>query len=239
MKRYIIYLAVVLFTCVGSVSMYAAENSSDARPVPELRIPPKSEIEKYKDDKAFDYTPAPKTKYPEWIAKTFYWISRALDEALSSLPMRWILISSFVLLLTALIVYLVLRSQGISVKNLFGRKKIDTNTAEFVAEDVNNMDFDRLIENSLKAKDYRLAVRFLYLKNLKALSDYSIIKWNPNKTNYSYQYEINDKNLRSQFLYTTTVFDFVWYGEFLLDEPMFNNLHKQFDAFNRKIENEG
>ena len=83
-----------------------------------------------------------------------------------------------------------------------------------------------------------MATRFLYLKNLKLLSDKLIIKWNINKTNYSYQHEIKDAAIRSGFLETTFIFDYVWYGEFPVDEYQYSIVENRMNDFNKMVSNE-
>lgn len=110
---------------------------------------------------------------------------------------------------------------------------------DIYTENVHNMNFDELIANALKNKDYRLVVRFLYLKNLKLMSDKEIIDWSTNKTNYSYQYEIKNNSLRNKFLEATLIFDYVWYGEFALDESQFSEINRRMNEFNNMVKHEG
>ena len=207
--------------------------------IPELRIPSEDKIKKYQDDKHFDYRESRPVEYPDWLLAIRDWFAKMFGKSLLVVFTREFWLITFVLLLTALIVAIILRSQDITLRNLFGKRKIDTDEAEFYSEDVNKLDFEKLINESIKTKNYRLATRFLYLKNLKALSDRLIISWNPNKTNYSYIYEIENEKLRTYFIESTRIFDFVWYGEFLLDDDNFNDAHSVFNEFNRKINNEG
>jgi len=207
--------------------------------IPELRIPSKDKIKAYQADKHFDYNESKPTEYPEWMLKIMDWFGDVFGKSLSVVLSRSFLTTVFIILLAVLIIAIILRVQDISLRNLLGRRKMDTDETEFYSEDVNTMDFESLISESVKTKNYRLAVRFLYLKNLKALSDRLIINWNPNKTNYSYQYEIANDSLRSEFVESTRIFDFVWYGEFELDDNSFNDAHNIFNDFNRRISNEG
>jgi len=233
LKRILIYLLLCL--TISPNIIQAQENASSNQV--ELRIPPEESIEEYRKDKDFQYDEGKKFNYPTWLQRILDWFSKSFSKTLNAAFSREVLIIIFVILLTALIVTIVLRTQGVSFKNLFGKRRMDTDETQFFTEDVNKMDFDQLIAESIKTKNYRLAVRFLYLKNLKSLSDHSIINWNPNKTNYSYQYEIENSTLRTRFLESTRIFDFVWYGEFLLDEQSFNEAHHHFNDFNRAINN--
>ena len=115
---------------------------------------------------------------------------------------------------------------------------MDTPEIDIYTENVHNMDFDSLIANALKNKDYRLVIRFLYLKNLKLLTDKEFIEWKPNKTNYSYQYEIENQTVRSQFMEMTLIFDYIWYGEFIPDEANFPIIYNRMESFSKTIANE-
>lgn len=249
MRYFIIYLFILLVTCPNIRAQDTIEFTpptiiSDKpeyildKVDPELRIPPKEKIEKYKNNKHFNYQESKPFKYPDWLLNFLDWLDRLFGRTASKVLTRELFTSLFVILLVAVIVTIILRTQNVSWRILFGKKKVDTDEAEFYSEDVNNMDFESLIAESIKNKNYRLAIRFLYLKNLKSLSDREIIVWNPNKTNYSYQYEIKNDRIRSEFIDTTRIFDFVWYGEFILDEQSFGSAHNMFNEFNRTIQNE-
>src|ERR1043165_1444161 len=79
-------------------------------------------------------------------------------------------------------------------------------------ENLEKDQFDKLIEEAKTAGNYRLAVRLLYLKMLKAMSDAGLIKWQRHKTNFEYYYELKGENIRSEFHTLTLVFESVWYG---------------------------
>lgn len=239
-KKYITYL-LFLFLVFNNIYVQGQDTLASKtinEPAPVLRIPPKEKIKQYQNDKHFQYGESKKLKYPDWWLNFLEWLDDVTNKTFSKVLTREFFIVLFTLLLVALIVMLVLRTQGISIKSLFGKRKMENNNADFIAEDVNNMDFDQLISESLKAGNYRLAVRFLYLKNLKAMTDQGIINWNANKTNYSYQYEIENPSIKTKFLESTRIFDFVWYGEFILDEMTYNEAHRHFNEFNQMISNE-
>ncbi|GAB6012383.1 hypothetical protein [Viscerimonas tarda] len=204
----------------------------------ELRIPGEGRMEEFRKDKDFQYESSQPFRYPTWLQRLIGSITEFLGESASIILSRELALILLVLIVSTIIIMIALKTQNISLKTLFGKQKLESEDAEFVAEDVNKMNFDQLIAESMKAGNYRLAIRFLYLKNLKSLSDREFIKWNPNKTNYSYQYEIESARLRTKFLDTTLIFDFVWYGEFVLDENRFREAYHFFQEFNQMIGNE-
>jgi len=202
----------------------------------DFRVPDQKKIEEFRNDSRFDYKKVERAP-SVWdrIKYRIYKFFRDLFGAAIDSGVPGIIVILVVVLIICLIILKVL---GVDYKTVLGRKKIDTPEIDIYSENVHEMDFDTLISNALKNKDYRLAIRFLYLKNLKFLSDKEIINWNANKTNYSYQYEISNSILRSKFLETTLIFDYIWYGEFSVDEQRFSDINIRMNSFNKMITDE-
>ncbi len=98
-------------------------------------------------------------------------------------------------------------------------------------EDINTIDFDKMIEEAVKSGMYRRAVRLYYLKALKQLSDRSQILWEINKTNRDYLYELKSPQLRSGFEDITYVYEYVWYGNVEIDAEKFSKVRSTFNQF--------
>ncbi|WP_236264199.1 hypothetical protein [Dysgonomonas sp. Marseille-P4677] len=201
-----------------------------------FRIPDKEKIEEYKKDSRFEYKriekdPSLWDKIKAWFFNLFGNLFEAF--ARSGMPGMIVLI-----IIVTLICLAILKFFGVDYRKVLGRKTIDTPEIDIYTENVHAMDFDSLIANAMKNKDYRLVIRFLYLRNLKLLSDKEIIEWKANKTNYSYQHEIKDAAVRSKFLENTLIFDYVWYGEFTPDEGSFSGMYTRMDDFSKMLTNE-
>ena len=195
----------------------------------DVRIPSKNEIEKLMNDERFDYKKTKERKPTLWEYISMY-IRRYIGKATESV-MGYVAIFIIVFAIIALLI----KISGISI---FSRTTVNYSGVNIGVENVNEMNFSVLIQEALADKNYRLCVRLMYLKNLKALSDRNIIHWNGNKTNYSYIREINDGNLRDHFLNLTILFDYVWYGNLKLDNESFTEAYEQLDNFNKLIPNE-
>lgn len=204
----------------------------------DVRIPSKDKITEYQQDDRFQYENIEKGSSMSLLDKLKYWLDNLLDKLFSGAAKSGIPSIIIIIIIVVVIILVILKLMGVKFKTLFGKKKMDTPEIDIYTENVHAMNFDSLINNALKNKDYRLAVRFLYLKNLKLLSDKNIIKWNVNKTNYSYQYEIKDHDLRSKYIETTFIFDYIWYGEFSLDENKFMEINDRMSYFNKTVSNE-
>jgi hypothetical protein len=97
------------------------------------------------------------------------------------------------------------------------------------------MDLENLIEKSYHEKNYALAVRYLYLQLLKDLNARGFIKWRIDKTDDDYIQEIKDAVLKSGFKDLALLFEYVWYGEFPVDEDIFKSIRARFTDFKKKI----
>jgi len=83
---------------------------------------------------------------------------------------------------------------------------------------IKKSDINGLISKALHDKDFRLAVRYSYLKALQQLEINKYITWEQQKTNHDYENEILMPAIQEHFRNITYLYDFVWYGNFDIDE---------------------
>lgn len=219
-------------------SIIPAKPIQEAKPI-SFRVPDKSKIEEFQNNPRFNYHVERKQKAQlSWWDKLWYEITEFFGKLFSQVARSGALSFVVIMICVILVCLLLMKLLNIDYRTVLGKKKMDKPEIDFYTEDVHSMNFDELIANALKNKDYRLAIRFLYLKNLKLLADKGIIDWNAHKTNYSYQHEIGNNNLRSKFLETTLIFDYVWYGEFSVEEAQFSGIQSRMNDFSKMITNE-
>jgi len=96
-------------------------------------------------------------------------------------------------------------------------------------------DLQGLIDQALANKNYRLAIRFYYIMLLQQMSGKDLIDWQVQKTNHEYIYEISDKILRKHFMKVTDIYDYIWYGNFDVDEDAFAKAESSFKTLNDKL----
>lgn len=118
------------------------------------------------------------------------------------------------------------------VSSVFKTESKTIDGFSYVEENIEQVDFDKLIKQALKENNYRLATRYMYLKSLKVLANKKTIEWHFDKTNSDYLNEIKDSKLKTLFKRVSYIYDYVWYGEFPIDEASFN---KNKDDFNQLI----
>lgn len=159
------------------------------------------------------------------------WLWTKLGELLASKGYRNV--GQYILLaaVAALVVWLLYRAQVLN--RLFARRAkdlgLDYTTLD---EDIHAINFADRIEEAVSQRNYRLAVRLLYLQTLKRLTDGGLIRWQPNKTNRQYAYELTGNPARLGFEQLTTQFEYIWYGDFPVDETRFHTIRQAFTQFN-------
>jgi len=111
------------------------------------------------------------------------------------------------------------------------RKNIASDIAVIEEENTNNP--DSLLRNAIRSGNYRLAVRYMYLQSLQRLSEKKFIEINTNKTNYEYVMEVRRHKFANEFASLTLQYEYVWYGEYPVDERLFEQIQGSFTQFNK------
>ncbi|MGI9545201.1 MAG: DUF4129 domain-containing protein [Cyclobacteriaceae bacterium] len=111
-------------------------------------------------------------------------------------------------------------------------KKIATEVSEVNFEDdLENQDLQSFLDKALQNKDYKQAIRLYYLMIIQDLNQKGWIKWERDKTNSRYVREMASQTSGNQFREITSQFNFIWYGDHLVDEAMFTQESPKFQKF--------
>lgn len=137
----------------------------------------------------------------------------------------------------ALLVFAILKFIGADPRGLFGRKAASAELpVEEVEADIHSISFEDMIAEAVRNQQYKRAVRLFYLKTLKQLSDREWIDWRPYKTNYEYIRELKRNDLSGEFRQVTQLFEYIWYGDFPLNNNTFKDAENQFKNFEKLIQ---
>lgn len=123
------------------------------------------------------------------------------------------------------IVRLLIKKEG---QWIFSKKNKKIIVSEIIEENIHTTNFKSLIEKAKKNKDYRITIRYYYLWLLKTWSNNQIIEWDLEKTNSDYYREIKQEDKRENFKYLSYIYDYIWYGEFEIEENEFLKAEKVF-----------
>lgn len=107
--------------------------------------------------------------------------------------------------------------------------------AENETEAEDPQDFERKAAEAAAGGNYRLATRYLYLQSLHYLADNGAVTLTADKTNAQYVYELAGKPYAQQFSSLTLNYEYIWYGEFAIDNAAFLKLGQQFKSFNNEL----
>ena len=138
----------------------------------------------------------------------------------------------FWILAIGLFIYLVYRL-FLSNSSFLSRSRKNIASDIAVIEEENTSDPDSLLRNAIRSGNYRLAVRYLYLQSLQRLSEKKFIEINTNKTNYEYVMEVRRHKFANEFASLTLQYEYVWYGEYPVDERLFEQIQGSFTQFNK------
>lgn len=181
-------------------------------------------IAEYQSDNNYDYSSQLETPdYSIW-EMIMSWVNRLLRNIFGgqfaekyTAPF---LIVVFILVIAAIIYFLYLKRPELFIR----KKKVQPIGYNIEDEDIHEIDFDTEIAKATDAGDYRLAIRLMYLKTLRLLSDDKLIDWQIYKTPSEYLYEIKKIVLKKPFKELTNKFLQVRYGNYDVSEELFEKM---------------
>ena len=143
-----------------------------------------------------------------------------------------VLIKLFGFLVLGFVLYIIISYFISKEGNFIFRKKQKTISIEDeeIIENIHEIDFREKLINAEQNKNFRLAVRYQFLNVLKKLSDKKQIDWNVEKTNHDYLKELKNDSSKNIFTELLYIFEYVWYGEFDVNEETYHQLKNKFEA---------
>lgn len=194
----------------------------------EVRLFSEDKIENYKNDPDFNYD-VNQAEAEDWITKIKNWINQQLANIFSS--ETYFTVFDYVYY-GLMIIALILIIRGLIKADrrglIFGKVNNKILTGTESEEIISSTDFDELIRSAIETKNYKLAIRYLYLKSLHLLANQGFIELKDNKTNYQYLNEIKNSRIAKAFQDTTRLFEWAWYGEFPIDENILKSSQNEF-----------
>ena len=119
--------------------------------------------------------------------------------------------------------------------SIFTKKATSILDVDLSEQHIESLDLDSLMNEALQKKDYRLAVRYQFLRVLKQLSQKQLIDWHFEKTNSDYEKELNENRLKTKFKEVSYLYEHIWYGENPITEQQYQKTDDRFNALNSLI----
>jgi hypothetical protein len=93
----------------------------------------------------------------------------------------------------------------------------------------------QLLNNAIKEKNYRLAIRLMYLQTLSLLGEKQLLNLSPQKTNYQYVQELSGTPIQQAFSKLTMQYEYAWFGGFAISNGQFDEIYKGYSHFKSQI----
>jgi hypothetical protein len=207
-------------------------------PADSLRIEKRAfDEEKYRElkaDKDLDYTQAPTVAESLWT-RIKRWIGEFFKSLFSTaVETDWGRLLVYIIGIPLVIVLIMMLLKVNAFRVLFSAAGAPQKY-QVLEENIHEMDFEKLLAESVQQQDYRRGVRLLFLYALKLLSDRELIRWESGKTNHDYLGEIAKGELKPGFNELSYYFDYAWYGNFIINRQTFDKAHNAFNDWKKKL----
>jgi hypothetical protein len=173
------------------------------------------------------------------LARFIKWIFQGIGDAVGiDISPKILIVLEYIIygLMGLLVIYLLIRVLiNEKFNSLFSKKAKAIIDIDLSEQHIEVIDLDALMSAALNNKDYRLAIRYQYLKILKLLSQKEIIEWHFDKTNADYEREISGIKLKNDFKTVSYLYEYIWYGEQIIDEVDYTNVSFSFAQLNNSI----
>lgn len=189
-----------------------------------------AQLAAFRSDAAYDYNReliTPEINIFEWIRGQFGELLGKIFGSRFAEEYSGLIMICLAILLLLLIVWFVYKKRP----ELFMRSHKNSLPYTVEEDTIYGVDFPKGIDEALSRRDYREAIRLLYLQTLKQLSDAERIDWQLYKTPTQYIYEVRLPAFRRM----TNHFLRVRYGNFEATEELF----REMQALQEEIEKGG
>ncbi len=193
-------------------------------------------LKEFKNDSEFNYTSNP-VQYPGFLDILISFLGRAIRMLLypfSKVSPDWLTMLAYGVLVV-IILYAITKFLNLDVNSMFFSAAGKSGRLNLSEEELLNLDLESSLRDSLAKKDYRLAIRFLYLISLQQLAGKDIIHLKPGKTSTDYLHEINDEIIYRDFNRLNYYFEYGWYGEFPIDQQIFEKANTAYQHFMQQL----
>jgi hypothetical protein len=184
---------------------------------------PDNVIKALREDKAFWYANETFKKREKKKEKT-----RFTSQPLFQIILWLIIISGFI---TFLILYL----SNSSVRLFRKSSNIADEEAGIESSDIFSINYQKEIDKAVGMNNYRLAVRLMFLRLLRNLSDKNIIEYKQDSTNFDYMTQLRSTGLYPDFFRLARNYEYSWYGQFDIDKEKYSIIKNEFENFDGKI----
>jgi hypothetical protein len=105
--------------------------------------------------------------------------------------------------------------------------------ADVETNDIFFINYQKEIDKAVDMNNYRLAVRLMFLRLLRNLSDQNIIQYRQDSTNFDYMTQLHSTGMYPGFFRIARNYEYIWYGQFDIDKEKYSIIKKEVENFER------
>ena len=98
-------------------------------------------------------------------------------------------------------------------------------------DDIFAINYQKEIDRAAGSSNYRLAIRLMFLRLLKNLSEKNIIQYKPDRTNLDYLLQLSSTRYYHDFFRITRNYEYSWYGQFQVSEETYKIIKTDMERF--------
>jgi hypothetical protein len=178
-------------------------------------------------------------RFLSWLASIFRNLFH-FKTSQASLNFVAILLKTIAILIIVFVIYLIAKALINKEGQWIFGKNSNKRTIYYsdIEKNIHLLDFEKLIKESLKSGEKRIVIRYYYLWLLKVMAQNHYIEWDIEKTNSDYLYELQRPVHKEEFTYLSYLYNYIWYGEFEIDETSFTKAENRFKNAIKAFSNE-
>ena len=108
-------------------------------------------------------------------------------------------------------------------------KKINSGAGELMTD--KGLDFDEAIRKFQEQGNYRMAIRYMYLRLIHTAREKGGIKFRDSSTNAEIVRAFGNHPKAGEFRWLATAYEYIYYGDFLPKQELFDKIKNKFDDF--------
>ena len=224
--KQIVFCLMVLF--IAHSYSARAQDSISHNKKNEVRTVPDSVAERMKQEKEFAYA-NDMSYWKQEEPRKRNGLERFFSALSNSTALKVILYS----MLIAAIIYILYQVMVVNNFFIFSRGRKSRLAGDASDDKSMHENLDEKIKEAIDNNNYRQAIRYMYLKTLKVLSDDNVITLHAKSTNQDYIRQMYKHDHLGQFRQLTRIYEYVWYGEFDPTETQFEIIRTNFNRFNQ------
>lgn len=228
--RLILLILLIFFSLAVSAKQKPAHDSAAVDP----RTFNVSSIDSFKALKDFQYENEPIEQQSLWD-RFWLWFWHMYDQIMSTESGRTTMNIIYILLALSAVAFFVFRVMRMNKVALFATNVPNSTAYSLEEENIYQISFEEAIRDATSNGNYRLAIRLLYLQNLKLLADKNLIAWLPGKTNADYKKELKSTGISDSFSNITGIFEVAWYGHREIEKDDYEKLGDSFVNFKNQL----